>query len=98
MTDNEVWVQLYIGEVKSGQAFDVDHVPTNISALKKAVKKERSNGLGHCDAADLAVYKAGTDVPPKEEAPLRPDKPVPPGSTYDEPLRVVAPEKQPGKI
>jgi hypothetical protein len=51
MTD--VWIQLYIGQDKSGDAFDVDHVPTNISALKKAVYQARDKSLGHCNAADL---------------------------------------------
>jgi Crinkler effector protein N-terminal domain len=98
MTDNEVWVQLYIGEEECGGAFKVKTAANgDIDDLKKAVKKERTNDLAHCDAARLAVYSAGTEFP-KEEDELRPGKPVPTDSTDESPLRVVAPEKQPGKL
>jgi hypothetical protein len=93
----EVWVQLYIGkdksgrEVKSGDVFDIDHVPNNISALKKAVHQAKGKSLGHCDTADLVVYKAGTESPPKEEDELDPGEAVPTATTSKNPLRVVAP-------
>jgi hypothetical protein len=91
MPDDEVWVQLYIGEDKCGDVFDIDHVPKNISALKKAVYDAMDKDLGHCNAARLVVYNRGTGVPEGKEVPLRPGKAVPTGTTDENPLRVVAP-------
>jgi hypothetical protein len=67
--------------------------------LKEAVHQASSKSLGHCDAFQLEVYKAGTEFPPKEEDKLRPGELVPPDSTDENPLRVVAPAivKQQGK-
>jgi hypothetical protein len=93
----EVWVQLYIGKDKSGDVFDIDHVPNNISALKKAVHQANSNSLGHCDASQLFVYKAGTESPRIEEVKLRPSSIVPKTTTDENPLRVLAPVNQSGK-
>jgi hypothetical protein len=90
---DEVWVQLYIGEDKSGDVFDIDYVPNNVSALKKAVHQANGNSLGHCDARQLDVYKAGTQFPSKEEDKLRPGSIVPKDATDETPLRVLAPGK-----
>jgi hypothetical protein len=95
--EDEVWVQLYIGEDKCGDVFrlkmEVKHI---IEDLKVAVYQARGKYLGHCDAASLFVYKAGTEFPPKEEDKLRPGKPVPKGN--ENPLlRVVAPATLAGK-
>jgi hypothetical protein len=96
--EDEVWVQLYIeGQGKIGDVFELQQVPRNIDALKRAVYQARGKYLGHCDAASLFVYKAGTEFPPKEEDKLRPGKPVPKGTTDENPLRVVAPATLAGK-
>eukprot|EP00978_Attheya_sp_CCMP212_P003112 scaffold6390_cov53-Attheya_sp.AAC.1 len=60
-----VWIQLYIGDVKTGQPFDVTdfELGGNVSALKKAVKEQCKHKLDFCDAIDLVVYAAGTAVP-----------------------------------
>eukprot|EP00978_Attheya_sp_CCMP212_P039542 scaffold206632_cov26-Attheya_sp.AAC.1 len=60
-----VWIQLYIGDVETGQAFDVTDFEHggNVSALKKAVKKECKPILNFCAASDLVVYAAATAVP-----------------------------------
>ena len=60
---SSVWVQVYYEDVESGDSFEVEPVPTNISRLKEAVKSKRPNALSHCDAADLVVYPLGTAVP-----------------------------------
>jgi hypothetical protein len=90
----EVWVQLYIEKDKSGQVFDIEiaSFPRNrISVLARAVHQARGKSLGHCDAADLVVYKAGTEFPPKEEDKLDPGEAVPADTTSKSPLRVLAP-------
>jgi hypothetical protein len=90
-----VWVQLYIGEDKSCDVFKM-RVGANhdIDDLKKAVHQARGKSLGHCDAADLVVYKAGTEFPTKEEDKLRPSLIVPTDTTDENPLRVLAPLSQ----
>jgi hypothetical protein len=97
----EVWVQLYIGKDKSGQVFPIEIASLSkdrINDLANAVHQANSNSLGHCDASQLFVYKAGTELPPKEEDPLRPSLIVPKDTTDENPLRVLAPEnKQQGK-
>ena len=101
MADGGVWVQLYVGKGKSGEVFDLEPVPKNISALKKAVKAELLNDLAHCDAAQLVVYKYSPDTEdsPKEQDKLWPDIAVPNDTSARTPLRVVAPaiENQQGK-
>jgi hypothetical protein len=94
----DVWVQLYIGENKCGDVFDIDHVPKNISALKKAVYDAMDKDLGHCDAARLYVYEPGAEFP-QDEALLSPWDDVPKDTTGPNPLRVVAPaiENRTGK-
>jgi hypothetical protein len=87
-----VWVQLYIGEAKCGEVFDIDHVPKNISALKKAVYDAMDKDLGHCNAARLVVYSTGTDFPKEEEVPLNAWDGVPKDTTGPNPIRVVAPD------
>jgi hypothetical protein len=94
MANEEIWIQLYVGKDKSGSVFDIDHVPKNISALKKAVAEERKDDVGSLHYSKLDVYNPGTEIPPKDEAPLRPGKAVPTGTTDENPLRVVAPPKQ----
>jgi Crinkler effector protein N-terminal domain len=87
-----VWVQLYIGEEKSGNTFKVLVKATgNIDDLKEAVKEKRPNDLANCDAAQLAVYNAGSKCPSEEEDPLSPCEGVPKDTTCPRPLRVVAP-------
>jgi hypothetical protein len=79
----KVWVQLYIGNTKSGDVFKARvGAKEDIDDLKTVVYQARHTSLGHCDAAHLDVYKAGTKLSPKEEVPLDPD----------EILRVVAPD------
>jgi Crinkler effector protein N-terminal domain len=91
----EVWVQLYIGNDKSRDAFRVKaNRNIIIDDLKTAVYQAKDKSLGHCNAADLAVYKAGTDVPPKEDDKLDPGDAVSTHTTKNSskhPLRVVAP-------
>ena len=98
MADEEVWVQLYIGNDKSGGAFPIEIASLRkdrIHDLAKAVYEAKDKSLGHCDAADLLVYKAGTDFPAEGEAPLGPGKAVPTGTTDENPLVVVAPAPAP---
>jgi hypothetical protein len=91
----KVWVQLYIGEEECGSAFKVLVEATgDIDDLTKAVYQANDKVLGHCNPPQLAVYKAGTDVPPKEEDKLRPGKPVPTDSTDENPLCVLAPARE----
>jgi hypothetical protein len=63
MSSSSVWVQLYIGNDKSGRVFDIDHAPEYIGALTRAVHQARGKSLGHCDAADPLVYAPGTEQP-----------------------------------
>jgi hypothetical protein len=96
MADNEVWVQLYVGGDKSGDDFQVTaNGSINIDGLKKAVYQANDKVLGHCNPPQLAVYKAATDVPPKEEDKLDPGDAVSEYTTKnssEHPLRVVAPD------
>jgi hypothetical protein len=70
------WIQLFIrgndnSVVKRGQAFRVNIAGLSyIDDLKKAVVKEMDKSLGHCNAANLVVYTAGTEIPTDEEVPL----------------------------
>jgi serine/threonine protein kinase len=86
------WVQLYIGKDKGGDVFKI-RVGANqdIDDLKKAVHQAKGKSLGHCNAADLVVYEAGTELPRKEEVKLRPSSIVPKNTTDENPLRVLAP-------
>ena len=98
MADDKVWVQLYIGEKKSGEdPFQVRvAVNSNIDDLKEAAYDKCAKSLAHCEARQLVVYKHGTDLENlKEGDKLKPGKAVPPGTTDDNPLCVVAPENQP---
>jgi hypothetical protein len=89
--DEEVWVQLYIGEDKSGEVFSIQPVPKHIDDLKKAVHQAMDTSLGHCNVAHLLVYKAGTQFPSKEEDKLRPSSSVPKDTNDEKPVRVLAP-------
>ena len=92
-------VQLYVGEDKSGEVFDVPRCK-NISVLKKAVIRDRADDLGQCHPSKVLVYKPGVKYPGNDNDKLSPGKPVPNGSTDENPLLVVAPAKeqqQPGK-
>jgi hypothetical protein len=94
--EDEVWIQLYIeGQGKIGRAFCIEISSLSkdrIDDLAKAVYKAGEKSLGQCDAFQLEIFKAGTEFPPKEEDKLRPGKPVPKGTTDENPLRVVAPD------
>jgi hypothetical protein len=91
----EVWVQLYIGGDKSGRVFQVRLVGAkqNIDNLADAVHQANGKSLGHCDARQLDVYKAGTEFPTKEEDKLEPWWDVPKDTTGESPLCVLAPGK-----
>jgi hypothetical protein len=89
-----IWVQLYIGKDKSGRAFKMEvDVKGDVDDLANAVYEANNNVLGHCNAAQLVVYKAGTELPPKEEDPLDPGEAVPTDTTSKNALRVLAPEQ-----
>jgi hypothetical protein len=96
MTTTTVWVQLYIGQEKSGDdPFGVYDFSGNVDQLKVAVKEKCSNTLSHCDAASLKVYTPGTKVPILEgTTSIDPGGEVPKGTNSKGPLIVVAPEKQ----
>jgi hypothetical protein len=90
----EVWVQLYIGKDKSGRVFPIEIASLSkdrINDLADAVYEANGNSLGHCNAAQLVVYKAGTELPRKEEDPLDPWTKVPTDTIGEKPLCVVAP-------
>eukprot|EP00978_Attheya_sp_CCMP212_P032161 scaffold124113_cov55-Attheya_sp.AAC.2 len=64
-----VWIQLYIGDVKTGPVFDVTDFEHggNVSALTKAVWTKKQDRLKQSsdakDSTELNVYAAGTAVP-----------------------------------
>jgi hypothetical protein len=90
-----VWIQLYLGDVKIGDAFNVKPIPENVADLKKAVKEECKPKLDFCGANELKVYAAGTAVPGSAvtEA-LDPGDSVPTGTTSKTPLIVKAEQHQ----
>lgn len=90
-----VWIQLYLGQEKSGDVFGISVPVNNIDSLRKAVKEECKPKLDYCAASDLVVYAAGTDVPiPEGTESLDPWDTVPTNSTGPMPLIVVAPQKE----
>ena len=98
-TTPSVWVQLYyegkdepVGNPIFIKTASLD--PPVIAALAKEVKQERAVALGHCDAADLAVYPHGTEPPFLQDKAIDPGDDVPPGTTSKNPLIVVAPPQQ----
>jgi hypothetical protein len=101
MADEEVWVQLYTGNGKNGRVFSIPFAnlggKKRIQELATAVYQAKDKSLGHCNAADLFVYKAGTGVPESKDVPLNSWDGVPKDTTGPDPLRVVAPEQQQGK-
>ena len=90
-----VWFQLFVeGDGKNGDPFpiDSDKLPRRmIFEVAMTAYKAKDKSLGHCNAADLVVYKAGTAFPPNKEDRLRSSMPVPEDTTYENPLRVLAP-------
>ena len=91
----KVWIRLFIhGEGISGEAFEIDHVPNNVSDLKRVVAKEREGDIWRCHYSKLLVYQAGKEFPPKEADQLSPGEPVPKDTTAEKPLRVVAPANE----
>jgi Crinkler effector protein N-terminal domain len=96
-----VWIQLYIGDEKSGKAFKIEvNDNDDIDDLSEAAKKKCRTALEHCDAARLDVFKAGTKYPPEEKDKLSPGKTVPLDTTDEMALLVVAPPMkapEPGK-
>jgi hypothetical protein len=98
MADEEVWVQLYIVKDKSGRVLGIDIASLDgkkrIQELATAVYQAKGKSLSHCDAADLVVYKAGTECPSEGEDKLRPSWIVPTDTTDELPLRVVAPARE----
>jgi hypothetical protein len=85
-----VWVQLFVGEKKQGESFEIEQTPRNVNALKKAVKEEWTVSLQHCDAAMLNVFAPGAD--PKTDDTLDPGDPVSGDTSSKNPLIVVAPK------
>ena len=88
---------------KSGDVFSIKMAnPSDVDDLRKAVKEECLNGLAHCDAPQLVVYKYSPDTEdsPKEQDKLWPGIAVPNDTSARTPLRVVAPaiENQQGTI
>jgi hypothetical protein len=61
-----------------------------INDLADAVHQAKGKSLGHCNAADLVVYEAGTNFPRKEEVKLSPSSIVPKNTTDENTLRVLA--------
>ena len=91
----QIWVQLYIeNKGKKGGPFSIDFTSLNNDSIEdfaEAVCEKRPKALGHCEAADLVVFEAGTEFPFTEENKLEPDDNVPKDTTAKNPLRVVAP-------
>lgn len=82
-----VWVQVVdTGRNNIGDVDELDLYPTNISKLRKAVKRQWTPRLDHVAAADLSVYTF-------DKEPLAANVDVP-TSTFDKPLIVVAPAKE----
>jgi hypothetical protein len=99
--EEEVWVQLYIGERECGRAFPIDIASLakdRIHELTEAVHQANNNVLGHCNAAQLVVYNPGTEIPLDKEAPLNAWDGLPKDTTGLNAIRVVAPDlEQQGK-
>ena len=90
-SSDSVWVQLYIGEKKSGRVFPINlKVNGIINDLAEAVKEKRSNALANYDAAELEVYNNNN-----EKVKLDPRDPVPMDvDTKENPLVVEAPARE----
>jgi Crinkler effector protein N-terminal domain len=94
MSDNEIWIQLYVGKDKSGSVFKI-RVGANqdIDDLKKAVAEERKDDVGSLHYSKLDVYNPGTEIPLNEGDKLDPGDAVSEHTTSSKnPLRVVAPD------
>ena len=94
MSSSSVWVQLYYKgkDEPEGQQVEIEPVPKNIGALAKEVKKEMAEELLHCSPAKLVVYPSGTTPPFSQDKAINPGHDVPPGTTSNNPLIVVAPD------
>jgi hypothetical protein len=91
-TLESVWVQLYIGEEKSGDAFEIYDILRNLNDLKqKVIGLNPDLGLV---LRNMAVFADGAD--PATDEPLRPDEKVSDleQTEYAKPLIVVAPQQQ----
>jgi hypothetical protein len=99
MAGKKVWVQLYIGEDKSGRAFKIEvDGKGDVDDLANAVYEANNNVLGHCNEAQVVVYNPGTEIPLNEGDKLDPGDAVSEHTTSSKyPLRVVAPANQSGK-
>jgi hypothetical protein len=84
-----VWVQLFVGEEKQGQSFEIEQTPRNVNALKNAVKEKWGDRLAVA-APELDVFATGAD--PKTEGSLDPGDPVPGDTSSKNPLIAVAPK------
>jgi HNH endonuclease len=72
---SKVWVQLYVGEAKSGDALRLKiEANQEIEDLKKAAYDAKDKSLGHCNAADLLVYAPDTERPFSEQTSIRGDR------------------------
>jgi hypothetical protein len=101
MTTTTVWVQLYYAgmEESVGNPTRVNVAADNaiVDDLVNAVKEKCSNTLSHCDAAELTVYTPSTTIAIIQEGnthSISPGGEVPKGTTVENPVIVVAPQKQ----
>ncbi len=93
---SSVWCQV----VKPDGSY-IDHpvliepIPKNINDLCKAVKTEMTNALKYCDASQLTVFPAGTTNFDDTSKAYKPWLGCP-GAEGENPLIVVAPQKESG--
>jgi len=62
MTEQNVWIKLYVAGIEQPSTFEIYDVIRNVSHLKKKIKEEETVKLQHIDASDLEVYPQGTIV------------------------------------
>jgi hypothetical protein len=92
------WVQLYVGDQKTGQATRIRcERDSNIDCLTYLVQAEYPE-LNGISSACLDVYPPGTPLDGlNDDAYLDPGDPVPGGTTGEQPLMVIAPPAVPSK-
>jgi hypothetical protein len=84
-----VWIQLYVGNQKSGRATKILCKPDlDIDDFTKLVKENQAVVLQSCNAEDLVVYPHGTLDFRGDGLSTTPD-----GTTKEQPLIVMAPGK-----
>jgi hypothetical protein len=89
-----LWVKVELTDGTGlGNVFDIEPVPPHVSALCRAIKKELSQRLKHCDANELSIFPPTTNMN-GSEVQYKADFSGFPVTTADAPLMVIAPAAQ----